>query len=150
MTELATDDKRAQRVLARAEIEQFYVEHFALLDEGNAATWVNTFIKDGIFVPPAGRAELRGRETLQASTEKTVSRLADAGTVRRHVLANLNLIALNGSRAEVRAYVLVVDSTAGECRVTTSVLMRDELTWDGTRWYVAHRVLHRDIDGPVR
>jgi len=150
MTELATDNKSAQRVLARAEIEQFYAEHFAVLDEGDAATWVSTFTEDAIFVPPTGRAELRGRETLQAGTEKTVGRLADAGTVRRHMLANLNLIALNGGRAEVRAYVLVVDSTAGECRVTTSVHMRDELTWDGTRWYVARRVLHRDIDGPAR
>jgi 3-phenylpropionate/cinnamic acid dioxygenase small subunit len=150
MTELATDDKSAQRILARAEIEQFYAEHFTMLDEGDAASWVGTFTEDGIFVPPAGRAELRGRETLRASTEKTVARLADAGTVRRHVLANLNLIALTGGRAEVRAYVLVVDSTAGESRITTSVLMRDELTSDGTRWYVARRVLHRDIDGPAR
>ena len=144
MSELSMAEKNVQRHIARADLEQFYAEHFALLDEGNAGSWVTTFTEDGIFVPPDGRPEVKGRAILKAGTEKTSARLSDAGTVRRHVLANLNLLALADGKAETRAYVLVVDSVAGETRITTSTVMHDELTSDGTRWYVAHRVVRRD------
>lgn len=144
MSESSTTEKDVQRCIARVSLEQFYAEHFTLLDEGDAEGWVNTFTEEGIFVPPDGRPDVKGRATLRAGTEKTIARLSDADTVRRHVLTNLNVLSLAGRKAETRAYVLVVDSAPGETRITTSTVMRDELTSDGTHWYVAHRIVQRD------
>ncbi|MFD0900475.1 nuclear transport factor 2 family protein [Actinomadura sediminis] len=144
MSDTSTMEKIARRYVVRSQIEQFYAEQMALLDEGDAGSWVNTFVDDGVFVPPGGAPEVKGRSALLAGTEATVARLAEAGTVRRHVLTNLNLVALVEGGAQVTAYVLIVDSAAGESRITTSTVMRDQLVSDGRRWYVARRAVSRD------
>ena len=141
MPESSTTEKRH---IIRAEIEQFYAEQMEILDDGRAERWVDTFTDDGIFVPPGGAPEVKGRAALLAGTRQTVARLAEAGTARRHVLTNLNLVSVTRGKAETSAYVLVVDSTEGESRITTATVMRDELTFAGERWYVARRVVRRD------
>ncbi|MBB5156850.1 nuclear transport factor 2 family protein [Saccharopolyspora phatthalungensis] len=137
-------EESSPRHVVRAELEQFYAEQMAMLDEGDATSWVDTFTEDGSFVPPNGAPEVKGRTALREGTDQTITRLSDAGTVRRHVLTNLNLVALEYGQAQTVAYVLVVDSTKGESQITTSTVMRDELTSDGTRWRVARRVVRRD------
>ena len=111
---------------------------------------MDTFVDDGVFVPPGGAPEVKGQSALLEGTKATVARLAEAGTVRRHALTNLNLVAVVEGGAQVTAYVLVVDSTAGETRITTCTVMRDQLVSDGEHWYVARRVVTRDdLDAPA-
>ena len=144
MSEASTTETDVERYVVRAQIEQFYAEQMALLDEGNAEKWVDTFTDDGVFVPPGGAPEVTGRSALLTGTKATVARLSGAGTVRRHVLTNLALAAPAGRDAQVTAYVLVVDSAEGETRITTSTVMHDELVRDGAGWRVARRVVRRD------
>jgi bifunctional aromatase (cyclase/dehydratase) len=147
MSELSTVDRGTQRA-TRAELEQFYAEQMMLLDEGDAASWAETFTEDGIFVPPNAPA-VQGRAAMRAGAERTAAEFRGKGMVRRHVVANLNLVSLEGGKAQVTAYVLVVDSAQGASRITTSTIVHDELHSDGARWYLAHRVVRRDIDGPA-
>src|SRR4051812_29284933 len=136
MTEVSAVDTGARHVL-RAELGQFYAEQMAILDDGDAAAWVDTFTEDGVFVPPNGGPEVKGRAALLEGTRATVARLSESGTVRRHVLTNLNLVAVAEGSARTTSYVLVVDSAGGETRMTTATVMRDELVSEGGRWYVA-------------
>ncbi|MCE6995360.1 nuclear transport factor 2 family protein [Saccharothrix sp. S26] len=140
-----TDSTTVERHIAWAELGQFYAEQMAVLDDGDAEGWVDTFTEDGVFVPPNDAPEVKGRQALLVGTRSTVARLDEAGTVRRHVQTNMNLVELSGDSARTVSYVLVVDSTPGEpTRITTSTVMRDELVRDGARWLVARRVVLRD------
>ncbi|GDY32005.1 nuclear transport factor 2 family protein [Gandjariella thermophila] len=144
MAELSTVETGVRRHIVWAELGQFYAEQMAILDDGDAEGWVDTFTEEGVFVPPNGAPEVKGRAALLAGTRSTVARLKEAGTVRRHVLTNMNLVELADSSARTTSYVLIVDSVAGETRITMSTVMRDELVSDGRRWYVARRVVRRD------
>lgn len=144
MTEVSTVEAGVRRHLVWAELGQFYAEQMAILDDGDADGWVDTFTADGVFVPPGGAPPVTGREALLAGTRATVARLAEAGTVRRHVLTNLNVTEVTEHDARTTSYVLIVDSTDGQTRITTSTLMRDELVSDGSRWLVGRREVWRD------
>jgi hypothetical protein len=119
-----------------------------LLDEGKTGIWGDTFTEDAIFVPPNGAPEVQGRAALKAGMEAALAGLWGAGIVRRHMLTNLNVVALPDGKAQATAYVLIVDSAKGESRISTFMIMHDELHSDGAGWHVSRRVVRRDIDGP--
>ncbi|SEB30909.1 SnoaL-like domain-containing protein [Streptomyces misionensis] len=129
-----------------SEVQQFYADHFQLLDSGAADEWAATFTEDGFFHPETLPEPVRGRAALAAGVRKVHQELTEAGEQRRHWHGMVSVVPREGAEVlDVRCYALVFATPQGgapSLRLTCvceDVLVRV----DGT-WQVSERRVTRD------
>ncbi|WP_432840370.1 nuclear transport factor 2 family protein [Dactylosporangium sp. CA-092794] len=129
----------------RAEIEQFYAEHFHLLDSGAAAEWARTFTEDGVFVPPGGKAPVRGREALATGVAAGYQRLLAAGEVHRHWHGMVAVHPRADGTVQVRCYALILATPrGGPTRTHLSCFAEDVFVREEGRLLLRERRVSRD------
>lgn len=127
------------------EVQQFYARHMALLDDGAAERWAETFTEDGVFEEPARMAPLRGRAAIRMSARARADRVAAEQVQYRHWIGMLDVTAGPDDALHTRYYALVLATPrGGELRVVSSVDCRDILVRVGGRLLVRHRLLQVD------
>ena len=126
------EDKDAIRdVLAR------YCFHF---DLGEFEEWLQLFTEDGVF-EVHGMGRFVGRNQLRAFLGAIP--LVDGLPMLKHCAMN-EIIVVDGDRAEVRSYVLVVGGES-EVRVGVAGRYEDQLRRANGAWRFAERRAHLDL-----
>ncbi|WP_438860551.1 hypothetical protein, partial [Amycolatopsis solani] len=72
------------------------------------------------------------------------ARLDAQGAIRRHFVFNVIVEPQDGDVLRTTCYVPVFDTVGGVTTLTTSTVMRDELTVSGAELLVRHRTVTRD------
>lgn len=125
-------------------VDQFYAIQMQALDDGDIATWVETFTKDGVFVSNGLTEPVEGREGLSTLGGEAVARLNDKGAIRRHFVFNVIVEPAADGILRTTCYVPVFDTIDGVTNLTTSTVMRDELVTSDDGLLVKHRTVTRD------
>jgi hypothetical protein len=129
----------------RAAVEQFYAEHFHLLDAGAAEQWALTFTEDGVFQPPGGKPPVRGRAALASGVAAGYRKLLDAGETHRHWHGMLAVDPRDDATVRVRCYALILATpVGGPTRSHLSCVCDDVLVREGGRLLVRERRVSRD------
>lgn len=141
----ATTSDTAVLTQLRAEVEQFYAEHFHLLDSGAAQEWANTFTADGAFVPPDGRPTVHGRQALATSVAAGYQRLLAAGETHRHWHGMVAIRPQDDGTLHVHCYALILATPrGGPTRTHLSCLAQDIFVREQGRLLLRERRVSRD------
>ena len=131
--------------LLYAEVQQFYAEHFQLLDEGAADKWAEMFTEDGTFAPPTLPEPVRGRADLAAAVRRSAGELATASEVHRHWHGMVAVHPQDDGSLRVRCYALVIATLRrGETRIHRACVCEDVLVREEGRLRVRTRRVTRD------
>jgi actinorhodin biosynthesis protein ActVIA len=125
-------------------IDQFYAMQMQALDDGDIATWADTFTGDGVFVSNGLPNPVEGRDGLTALGSEAVARLDEQGAIRRHFVFNVIVEPAPNGILWTTCYVPVFDTIDGVTNLTTSTVMRDELVDSGEGLLVRYRTVTRD------
>jgi 3-phenylpropionate/cinnamic acid dioxygenase small subunit len=130
-----------------AEVQQFYAEHFHLLDAGAAEAWAETYSEDGTFDVPTQAAPTRGRAELAAVMRRTARELAEVGEVRRHWHGMVAVHPRPDGSLDVRCYALVFRSQKGGSSALHRVCVCEDhlVRVDGKLKVKARRVRRDDL-----
>jgi 3-phenylpropionate/cinnamic acid dioxygenase small subunit len=108
-------------------------------DTGDVESWVGVFTEDCLWDGgPFGVC--RGRSGLRAMYQQG----GDAAKALRHLTLN-TLMEVEGNQARAVSYVLVLATADAGSSVFFSGFYQDELIRSGGRWWIAKRMLRRDM-----
>ncbi|WP_203217529.1 nuclear transport factor 2 family protein [Nocardia arthritidis] len=128
-----------------AEVQQFYAQHFQLLDSGAAEEWAATFTEDGVFAPPTLPQPVRGRVALAEGLRRTIAELAAAGEVHRHWHGMISVDQDQDGSVRVTCYALVLATKlGGDSRLHRVCVCTDRLVREAGAFRVLHRSVTRD------
>lgn len=125
-------------------VDQFYAIQMQALDDGDIATWVETFTIDGVFRSNGLEESVEGKDGLATLGKEAVARLNDKGAIRRHFVFNVIVEPATDGTLRTTCYVPVFDTINGVTNLTTSTVMRDELVSSDNGLLVRHRTVTRD------
>ncbi|UKY51769.1 nuclear transport factor 2 family protein [Streptomyces inhibens] len=128
-----------------AEVQQFYAEHFHLLDSGQAEAWAATFAEDATFEVPTQPKPTQGRAQLTTVMRRTAQELAEAGEVRRHWHGMVAVHPQDDGSLHVRCYALVFASKkGGSSQLHRVCVCADVLVRENGKLLVQTRKVSRD------
>jgi hypothetical protein len=126
----------------RLAIEEFYARQMALLDEGHADDWANTFTESATFSTP--RTSIAGRADLARTAKLGVADRSRRGVVHRHIQTAL-LVSGTADAPVCSSYVLVVESgTSAAPTIHVSCVCVDEMQFRAGEYLVTRRTVRVD------
>lgn len=129
----------------RAQVEQFYADHFHLLDAGHAEEWARTFTPDGVFHLPSRPQPARGREALAAGVAAAYAGQRARGEQHRHWHGMVSVREQVDGSLAVRCYAQVIVTPAGgPTRLDLSCACDDRFEQHEGAWLIAERRVTRD------
>jgi len=128
-----------------AEVHQLYGRQSHLIDGGSAREWAETFAADGEFHSPSYPAPVVGADELTRFAQLFFERARDAGEVHRHVITNVDVVAVDDETLDVRAYLqIVATARGGDSRLVRFTTIADRVVRQGASWLIARRTVRRD------
>ena len=128
-----------------AEVHQLYGRQSHLIDGGSAREWAETFAADGEFHSPSYPAPVVGADELTRFAQLFFERARDSGEVHRHVITNVDVVALDDETLDVRAYLqIVATARGGDSRLVRFTTIADRVVRQGASWLIARRTVRRD------
>ena len=127
----------------RLAIHDLLVRYTTALDRGDITTVVDCFTADAVLESPViGR--ITGHAAIRAFAERFAAQLR-AGTQFRHLVTNI-AAEIDGDRARVTAYLLVLITRDGGSRRLPPGRYECEVVRDGDAWRFSRRVVFHDHD----
>ena len=132
MTLSYEEERTLHALAARAAVQDLTIRQHRAAEEGDAVTWLGTFVVEGVLELP-GREPMVGHPALGrwfASARRPASVLLADSVVR--------IDGVHGTQ-ECRTLVAAEGSTRGEVLTGTVVPVVDDLIYERGRWYFARR-----------
>jgi len=132
MTLSYEDERTLQALAGRAAVQDLTIRQHRALEQGDAVTWLGTFVVEGVLELP-DQDPIAGHPALQRWFA-TASRPAT-------VLLADSVVRIDGVRGtqECRTLVAGAGSAAGEVHFGRVVPVADDLIYERGRWYFARR-----------
>jgi len=129
----------------RAQVEQFYADHFHLLDAGQAEAWAATFTPDGVFHLPSRPEPARGRAALAAGVAAAHAGQRARREQHRHWHGMVSVREREDGSLDVHCYAQVIVTPAGgPTRLDLSCACHDRFVRHEGAWLIAERRVTRD------
>jgi 3-phenylpropionate/cinnamic acid dioxygenase small subunit len=127
-------------------VTRLYARQSRLIDGGDAVGWAATFTSDGQFHSPSYPEPAVGTAALVAFAERFRAAGEQSGTVSRHVVTNVDVLAgADDDRVVAHAYLQIVATPRGEdSRLVRLTTVTDHLVRQAGSWLVARRDVRRD------